>query len=277
MQEVCALFGQPVAGNPTQYMMEKALARAGLEWRFLTFEIVPETLGDAVRGMRAMGFRGAVVVTPFQVAVVEMLDELRPSAKSSGTVNCIFAEDGKLIGENTVGQGFVQSISGVIDPAGKTAVILGAGGTARAVAIELAKAGVAKIIIVNRTAERGEALAKYVHEQTSVATEHVVWDGDYLIGPEAQIVVHATTIGMNDPEAKVRVSFAGVSAGLVAIDVVASPSATRFLRDAKRAGATTVDGIGMTVHQASLAFRLWTGIDPDESLMRDAAEEYLSL
>ncbi len=277
MQEVCALFGQAVAGNPTHYMMEKALARAGLEWRFMTFEITPETLADAVRGMRAMGFRGGVVATPHQVSIVEMLDELLPPAAAIGAVNCVVAQDGKLVGENTVGRAFMRSLADVTDAAGKIAVILGAGGTARAVAIELAKAGVAKITIVNRTAERGEALAKFVREQTNVATEHVAWDGDYLLGPEAQIVVHATTIGVNDPEAKVRVNLVGVSPGLVAIDVVASPSPTRFLRDAKRAGATTVDGIGMTVHQAALAFRLWTGIDPDEALMRDAVEEYLSL
>ena len=136
IQEIVGVFGQPVAGNPTQYIMEKAFAKAGLDWRYLTLEVPPEGLADAIRGMRAMGFRGCNLTIPHKVTVVPLLDRLSDAAKLMGAVNCVQRVEDELIGENTDGKGFVESLSGVIDPAGKNVVLLGAGGAARAIAIE---------------------------------------------------------------------------------------------------------------------------------------------
>ena len=110
LQQICSCFGQPVAGNPTQYMMEQAFDHHGLDWRYLTLEVAPEQLADAVRGMRAMGFRGGNVTKPHKVAVIKHLDGTSEAAGLMGAVNCIRRQDGKLIGENTDGQGFVQSL-----------------------------------------------------------------------------------------------------------------------------------------------------------------------
>src|SRR5688572_26057623 len=147
LQEVVCCLGQPVAGNPTQYMMEKAFAAAGLDWRYLTCEVAPEKLAEAMQGLRALGFKGANFTIPHKVAVIQHLDELSPAAELMGAVNCVNRAGDKLVGENTDGKGFVQSLRTLIDPAGLYVVILGAGGAARAIAVELALAGVSEILI----------------------------------------------------------------------------------------------------------------------------------
>jgi shikimate dehydrogenase len=276
LQEICVLIGQPVAGNPTQYMMEKAFARCGLDWRYVSFEVAPATLGDAVRGIRALGIHGANVTVPHKVAVIEFLDRLQPAAELIGAVNCILRDGSKLVGENTDGKGFLESLKSVTDPTGKDVVLLGAGGAARAIGVELALAGVAKITVVNRTAERGQKLAAMLTEKTKVTAEYAPWEGEYVVPASAQLLVQATSIGLNDPDARVPVSFAEATKGLVAADVVFNPPDTRFLAEAKRAGAKTLDGLGMIVNQGAIAFRLWTGVEPDTAVMRDAVEEYLS-
>ncbi len=159
LQAITFVFGQPVAGNPTQFIVERAFAAAGLDWRYLTLDVPSERLGDAVRGARAMGFQGGNITMPHKVAVIEHLDELTNAAGLIQAVNCIKNDRGRLIGDNTDGRGFLESLRTVTVPAGKRIVVLGAGGAARAIAVELALAGAAEITIVNRSAERGEALA----------------------------------------------------------------------------------------------------------------------
>ncbi|MBS0208944.1 MAG: shikimate dehydrogenase [Planctomycetes bacterium] len=278
VQEVCCLLGQPVAGNPTQFMIEKAFARLGLDWRYLSFEVPPEALGDAIRGMRAMGFRGGNITKPHKVAVIEFLDRLSPAAEMMGAVNCIVRQDdGKLLGENTDGKGFLESLKELINPAGQRVVLLGAGGAARAIGVELALAGAASIAVVNRSAERGEALAKLLREKASANATYVPWEGEYEIPADAQVVVNATSIGLFEPEARVPVKFDQLASGAVVADVIFNPVDTRFLHEAKARGARTLDGLGMIVNQGAIGFRLWTGLDPDKALMRDAVEEYLGV
>ncbi len=171
--------------------------------------------------------------------------------------------DGHWIGENTDGQGFVSSLKTVIDPQDKRMVILGAGGAARAIAVESMLAGVSEITIVNRGRERGEELAALVEGA------YAPWDGTYTVG-DADIVVNATSIGLapdpNSPDVD------GLRPGLVVADVIPNPPRTRFLEDAASAGATTLDGIGMLVNQAVIAIRYWTGHEPDPALMRSTVE-----
>jgi shikimate dehydrogenase len=277
LQEICSLFGQPVAGNPTQFMIEKAFAAHGLEWRYLTLEVAPEDLGDAVRGMRAMGFRGGNITKPHKTAVVELLDRLSDAARLMGAVNCIVREERELVGENTDGKGFMQSLAGVIDPAGKRIVLLGAGGAARAIGVELALAQAAAITVVNRSPERGQELAALINEHTQTRAGYAAWEDDFPLPADCELVVNATSIGLNDPDARVPVDFSAAASGFVAADVIASPPDTRFLAEAKACGAKTLDGLGMIVNQGAIAFRLWTGIEPDVAVMREAVEEFLGL
>src|SRR5262245_66648660 len=131
-QELVGVFGQPVAENPTQVMVEAAFRQMGLEWRYLTIEVSPTDLPAAVAGMKAMGFRGVNCTIPHKVAVVPLLDELTPAAKAIGAVNCIARQGGRLVGENTDGKGFLESVQALGPVRGKRAVLLGAGGAARA-------------------------------------------------------------------------------------------------------------------------------------------------
>jgi shikimate dehydrogenase len=276
-QEICALFGFPVAGNPTQYLMERAFLHHGLDWRYLTLEIAPDSLGDAVRGMRAMGFRGGNVTLPHKTNVVPLLDRVSEAAGLMGAVNCIVRDGDALVGENSDGKGFLQSLAGVIEPAGARVVILGAGGAARAIAVELALAGASELLIVNRTPERGQELADLISSKTNQPAKFVAWEGVFQVPAETQLVVNATSVGLNDEEAELPVAFDLVASPTVAADVIFNPPETWFLRQAKERGLTTVDGLGMLVNQAIICFRLWTGIEPEARVMRDALEEYLEI
>jgi shikimate dehydrogenase len=277
LQETTFLFGQPVAGNPTQFMMERAFAAAGLDWRYLTLEIRPEHLGDAVRGVRAMGFRGGNVTMPHKVAVIEYLDELTEAAGLMQAVNCIHNRDGRLIGENTDGKGFLQSLRNLADPAGKKVVVLGAGGAARAIAVELALAGAAEITVVNRNAERGQRLADLIRDKTSTSAAYGQWTEDFSVPADAEVLINATSIGLFDRNARVPIKLDTLRPGQVVADVIFNPADTRLLREARDRGCATLDGLGMLVNQAVIAFRLWTGVDPDAALVRESLEEFLSV
>ncbi|MCL6504932.1 MAG: shikimate dehydrogenase [Pirellulales bacterium] len=277
LQPICALFGQPVAGNPTQYMIEKAFSHHGLDWRYLTLEVAPEDLGDAIRGMRAMGFRGGNVTKPHKVAVVEHLDRLSQAAALMGAVNCIVREERILLGENTDGKGFMQSLRPLVDPAGKRVVLLGAGGAARAIAVELALAGAAELTVVNRSPQRGAALAQLLQEKTPLAACYTPWEGEYVVPGDVQILIQATSVGMDDSLARLPVRFDEASPDLIVADVVATPPNTAFLAEAAARGLRTLDGLGMIVHQGAIAFQLWTGVQPDIAVMREAVEEYLEI
>jgi shikimate dehydrogenase len=270
-------MGQPVAGNPTQFMMERAFAAAGLDWRYLTLEVAPEGLGDAVRGMRAMGFRGANVTIPHKVEVVQHLDDLSEAAEQMGAVNCVRRDGDQLIGENTDGKSFVQALRSVVDPADKRIVILGAGGAARAIAVELGLSGAQEIAIVNRTAERGQGVADLLNERLHVAARLIQLEGDYAVEEDADVLINATSIGLGDADARVPLAEDCLREGLVVADVIFNPPQTRLLREALARGCKTVDGLGMLVNQCVTGFSIWTGVDPDASVMREALEEFLEL
>ena len=277
LQEIVCCLGQPVAGNPTQYMMEKAFAAAGLDWRYLTLEVPPEKLADAIRGMRAFGFQGANFTIPHKVAVVQLLDELSPAAELMGAVNCVNRVGDKLIGENTDGKGFVQSLQAICDPAGKRVAMLGAGGAARAIGVELALGGVADIAIVNRQAARGEELAALLRDKVQAQARFVPLEGEYAIPAEIDIFINATSVGLGSAAARVPVSGASLRPGLVVADVVFNPPVTWLLRTAAERDCRTLDGLGMLVNQAVIAFKIWTGIDPDAAVMREALEEFVEI
>ncbi len=270
-------MGQPVAGNPTQYMMEKAFIAAGLDWRYLTCEVPAAQLPDAMRGMRAFGFRGGNFTIPHKVAVIEHLDSLSTAAELMQAVNCVNRVGDQLIGENTDGKGFVQSLREVIDPAGKRVVIIGAGGAARAIAVELGLAGTEHLTIVNRSLPRGQELTDLLVTKAKLQAEFVHLVGDYEVTPDTHILVNATSIGLGDAGAKVPVALDTIVAPLVVADVIFNPPQTWLIRNAAERGCTTIDGLGMLVNQAVISFKIWTGIDPDASVMREALEEFLGI
>jgi shikimate dehydrogenase len=273
-QELTACFGQPVAENPTQAMVEAAYRHHGLAWRYLTIEVAPAWLEDAVRGARAMGFAGFNCTIPHKFAVIQYLDGLGESAALMGAVNCVVRRGEKLIGENTDGKGFVQSLRTLTDPRGKRIVMFGAGGAARAIGVEVALAGATRITVVNRSATRGRELVTLLREKVRIEAEFVPWEGDYRIPDGTDVVINATSIGLfPDVDARIHLDTSTLQPGMVIADVIPNPPRTRLVQDAEARGCRVIDGLGMLVNQGVIGIKYWTGIDPDPAVMRRALEE----
>ena len=277
-QELVAAFGKPIAENPTQAMIEAAFRHHHLDWRYLTIEVAAADLAAAVAGARAMGFAGFNCTIPHKVAVIDELDGLGESAALMGAVNCVVRRDGKFIGENTDGKGFVETLRALTDPAGKAVVLFGAGGVARAITVELALAGVRRVTVVNRSEDRGRELVALlngpVKEQApGLDASFVPWAGDVDIARDTDIVVNATSIGLYpDVDARAAINTDTLKAGMVVADVIPNPPRTPLVRDAEARGCTVIDGLGMLVAQGVIGVEYWTGVTPDAAVMRTALE-----
>ena len=274
--ELVGVFGSPVAENPTIIMQESGFRAMGLNWRYLTIEVRPEQLADAMRGLRAFNMAGINLTIPHKVAVLQYLDGLSPEAELIGAVNTVVCEGDRLIGHNTDGKGFVRSVreEAVMDPQGKRVAFLGAGGAARAMSVEMALAGATHITIVNRTPERGRDLVTLLRDRTPAGAEFVLWQGEYSVPAGVDILVNATSIGLfPDVEDVPAVELASIHPNLLVCDVIPNPPHTAFLRAAEARGARTLDGLGMLVGQGAIAFKMWTGVDAPVAVMRQALEE----
>lgn len=270
-------MSEGAAGNPTVEMIEAAFRHHGLHYRYINMEVASADLADAVKGARAMGFKGFNCSLPHKVSVIQHLNGLGQSAEIMGAVNCVVQRDGKFIGENTDGKGFLESLKSVIDPTGKKIVILGAGGAARAIAVELGLAGAGKITIVNRSADRGQALSQLLAEKLQLDSTFVQWTDTYQIPADTDVLVNGTSIGLYDGNATMPIDLKTMTPSTVVADVIFSPTETWLLREAKQAGCTTLDGLGMIVNQGITSVDYWTGVRPEASVMRTAVEKALSL
>jgi shikimate dehydrogenase len=273
--ELVGAFGDPIAENPTGVMQEAAFRALGLDWRYLTIEVHADDLGAAVSGMRAMNFRGINLTIPHKVQVLRHLDEIAPDAALIGAVNTVRRDGQRLVGENTDGKGFLRSLQAAsIDPRGSSVVILGAGGAARAIAVELALAGASHITVVNRSVERGRALADGLARIEGTASDFEPWVSSHRVPDGTEILVNATSIGLFPGiEAMPDVDVATIRPGMVVCDVIPNPPRTRFLALAAERGATTLDGLGMLVYQGAIAFTMWTGREAPTDVMHRALRE----
>ena len=269
-------FSTSAGDNPTSAIMAASFRATGEFARYVNCEVTPDGLGAAVRGAVAMGWLGFNCSLPHKQAVLSHLDELTPAGSLIGAVNCVRIADGRLIGDNTDGKGFLESLTPLIDPRGRHAVLLGAGGAARAIAVELALAGARRITVVNRSADRGRELAALVASAGETEASCVPWDSAFAVPSDAEILVNATSIGMAPQrELEPDLDYGALGPGLVVADVIPNPSATRFLGRAREAGATTLDGRGMLVNQAAVAIQQWTGRPADRAVMRTALDRAL--
>jgi len=278
--ELVGVFGQPVAENPTGVMQEAAFAAAGLNWRYLTIEVPPDRLADAVRGMRAFGMQGINLTIPHKVAVMPYLDAIAPDAQIIGAVNTVRREGDRYIGENTDGKGFLRGVreDAGVDPAGKRVVMLGAGGAARAVATELALAGASRIVVVNRTVQRGAAMVEDLRANTDADVQFAAWEGTYPVPADTDIFVNATSIGLYpDVDAMPDVDLGAARDGMLVCDVVFNPPQTPLVKAAKARGLPVLDGLSMLVYQGVIGFELWTGLRAPEAVMKQALREALGV
>lgn len=268
------LIGDPVGHSISPTMQNTALRACGLAWQYELLETPHTQLARVMQRLRADDCAGANVTIPHKQAVIEYLDEVTPTARCIGAVNTIIKRDGKLIGDNTDAYGVLQVLRDArVELRGARVVVLGAGGAARAAVFALADAGVASIGIINRTESRALALGDALR-QHAPHLEVTVNQNDALT--RAHLVINATCVGMvphtdeSPLPAHVR-----LPCNVVVFDMVYRPRETRLLREAACAGAQTISGLGMLVHQGAAAFTLWTGRAAPVRVMFDAAQRAL--
>ncbi len=270
------LMGWPVAHSVSPAMHNAAFAALGLNWAYVPLPVPPARVEDAVRGLRGLGFAGANVTVPHKQAVIKHLDELSPEAKAIGAVNTIVVREGQLVGYNTDAEGFMRALREAgYDPEGRRAVVLGAGGAARAVVYALAHAG-ARVVVLNRTPGRAQRLVRtlkpHLPPEVPVAAAALTAADLSPHLAKGHLLVNATSVGMA-PHV-LRSPLPGgttIPKGLTVCDLVYNPAETTLLRQAREVGAAVISGLGMLVHQGALAFELWTGVQPPVDVMRQAA------
>jgi shikimate dehydrogenase len=261
-------------------MHNAAFAALGLNWAYAPLPVEPQRVGDAVRGLRALGLRGANVTVPHKQAVMPNLDALSPTARAVGAVNTIVvADDGTLLGDNTDAPGFAADLKAHgVEVAGARVVVLGAGGSARAVIYALAEARAASILLLNRTRERAATLAaefQTIFPGVPVAAE--AWETGLPGAAASDLIVNCTTLGMNPaPEGLPWDPALPFHRGQAVYDLVYNPPRTRLLAHAEAGGALAIGGLGMLVWQGALALQRWTGCTPPVAVMRAAAEQVLA-
>jgi shikimate dehydrogenase len=265
---LAAVIGSPVRHSLGPAIHNAAFEAGGLDWVYVALEVVPGAATAALAAMRALGIGGLSVTMPHKEAIAAAVDDLDPAAAALGSANTVVLQpDGRSAGYSTDGPGFIASLSDAgVDPSGSRVAVIGAGGAARAVIDALARIGVDRIDVVNRSADRAEVAAALAG-----TAGHVAPANDLAL---ADIVVNATSIGMGSAELPCDPEL--LREGQVVVDLVYHPLHTALLVAARQRGATTIDGLGMLVHQAVLQQQLWTGITPDPMIMRAAAERELA-
>lgn len=273
--ELTGVFGDPVDDNPTGVVEEAAFAAKNLNYRYLTIKVLPEDLGKAMDSVKIFGMKGINLTMPHKIKVLPYLDELSPAAEIIGAVNTVIQKEGKLFGENTDGKGFVTALKNSGETLDKKNVtILGAGGAARAIAVECALNGVAHINIINRSIEKGEELASLIQMKTDSSAKYLNWKNNMEIPSDTDILINATSIGFSpNVTDKPDIDYTAITPEMCVCDAIFNPAETIFLKSAAENGAKTITGLGMLVQQAALNFTLWTGVEAPVDVMEDALKK----
>ena len=282
--QLVGLIGWPVEHSLSPAMHNAAFDALRLNWRYVPLPVRPDRIESAIRGLAALGFRGANVTVPHKRALLPFLDTLAPDASALGAVNTIVVgrEEDKLIGHNTDAQGFIGALRHAeFEPQGKRVAVVGAGGAARAVVYGLLTAGAAHIALLNRTPERAEALLADMGSASlqpsrlcalPLTAEHLA-----ECAREADLLVNSTSVGMwPEIDGSIWPLGTALPAHLTVFDLVYNPLQTRLLQQAQESGAQAIDGLGMLVEQGALAFELWTGRPAPLEVMRAASGQTLA-
>lgn len=281
LDNLVGVFGHPVAENPGAVIQQAAFDDLGLaSWRFLTIDVKPEDLQEAINGLKAFGMRGINCTIPHKIKVIPMLDEVSKSAGLIGAVNTIINRDGRLFGENTDGKGFMISLAeNGVDAKGKKVAVLGAGGAARAICVEMALAGASHITIINRVEDRalGDALAGILRSNTATRVDYVDWVKPYEVPGDTDILVNATSVGLYpNVEELPKVALDSIKPNMFVQDVIPNPIETAFIKEMRRRGIPCATGAGMLIAQAALNIEMWTGMKPNPRVMLKALEKALA-
>lgn len=273
------LFGDPVEGSLSPPMFNAAFRKLGMDSIYIAVKVPPRLLAAAVEIVKSLEVRGFNVTIPHKISIMKYLDSLDRSAEDVEAANTVVNKNGKLVGYNTDGAGALMALQEKVGKVnGKKVVVLGAGGAARAIVHSLISAG-AEVTVANRTQKNAEALATIVEKKTGKKVSVIPLDKKILKESiaNADILINATSVGMRPNVNKTLVTARMLHPDLLVNDIVYKPLKTRLLKEAELAGAKTLDGLGMLINQAALAFKLWTGKDPPIEVMREAAEKSLEV
>jgi shikimate dehydrogenase len=261
---IAGVTGWPVAHSRSPRLHGFWLERHGIDGAYVPLPIRPESFDAAIRGLAASGFAGLNVTIPHKVAAFAICDTLDESAERAGAVNTLVFQDGRIAGSNTDGWGFVANLRAHgVDPGAGPALVLGAGGAARAIAASLQDCG-APVTVANRSAERTDELTRSLPGLTVLP-----WEQRSAALADHALVVNTTSLGMTG-EPTLDLDLDGASAGLAVADIVYVPLETPLLAAARERGLTAVEGLGMLLYQAVPGFRAWFGVEPvvDDDLRR---------
>lgn len=264
-------------------MQNAAIKAAGLEGKyvFLPFDIAAEDIGTAVGALRVLGAKGVNVTIPHKEAVIPFLDQLDAQAEAAHAVNVIVNQDGRLIGHNTDGIGFIRSLKedAGTEAKGRKVLVLGAGGAAKAVCAALAKAGVKEVVLVNRTREKAQSVLEVV-KKMGAAGEAYDFSSPGLKEEiaDAPIIVNTSSVGLYPPNQSLLSDYQDcLHKDQLVCDIIYHPRETLLLQQAKSKGCRTLSGAGMLLYQGAEAFRLWTGVEAPVAEMRKVLEEALKI
>lgn len=271
------LLGYPVGHTISPVIHTSAYSESQLDWTYLAFSVKPEDLEEAFIGFQALGGRGLNITIPHKQKVMRLLDEVSEEARLIGAVNTVLFRDGRSLGYNTDGPGFVRALREEKDFLldGMRVCLIGAGGAGRAVAVQSALSGIARIDIADLDSNRAEELSDWINQEIRAGLSGVFRvgsrEGDEIIAA-ADLVVDATPLGLkpNDP-----ISFDPVllNHGALVMDLVYNPPETELLAAARDLGIDTLNGLGMLIHQAALAWEIWTGEPAPIEVMKEAAQK----
>jgi shikimate dehydrogenase len=267
--KVLGIIGHPIAHSLSPFMHNFAARELGLDYVYAAFDVNPLSLKQAVAAIKTLGIVGVNVTVPHKERIIQLLDGLEEEAAIIGAVNTLTLKEGRLIGGNTDGVGFIRSLKAEgINPSGKRVVIIGAGGSSRAIGVSLWRGGAAEITVINRSEANGKRLTRHLSSfgRTAFLPSASVAARDVLAG--ADIVVQTTPLGMKkgDPLPIPTPAFAK---GQLVYDIIYAPGETNLLKLAKKSGAYTMNGLSMLVYQGSESFRTWTGHHfPEEKVMK---------
>ena len=268
---ITALFGCPAAGQPAQFLFERALAAAGLDWRFLTCEVDKAGLEQALRGAAAMGFRGCLLTGPLRQLAAGCVDESSPAAGFAAAVSRVDIRDGRLLGDMTEGRGAVEAIRWHIEPADHGVLVIGSDPAAKAVSLELALGHANLVILADRNREQLSAAAEAIAGLDSVPVAACHWSERLAIPDTVRIVVAATPLTAAEATA-----IDGLRAELIVVDLQVASQTSPLIAVARQHGCCTVDGLDVRCEQAAIDFQAWTGLDADAEVLRDAPDEFFS-
>lgn len=273
MTKIFGVIGHPIGHSLSPNMHQAAYQDINVDAHYYAFDVEPNQLGDAIKGMKALGISGFNVTVPHKVAIMEYLDEIDEDAKAIGAVNTVKNDNGRLIGFNTDGPGYVSGLKTVAQLEGQNVLIIGAGGAARGIAITLANTRIKSLTITNRTAQKAKEIITACNDKVNLNVLEIQAAEENLA--QFDIIINTTSVGLYPNIDECPLDLRRLRKGSYVSDIIYNPFYTKWLQIAKEKGAVVQNGVPMFVNQGALAFEIWMGRKPNLKVMENTVIQQL--